>query len=119
MLARLAYHLPFAFWALLCAGALLAFLRATTTPPRDDLETRGVFSTLSERLGNTASAARARRAITLGFVLGVPITFGACRLVWRAEMAQDASTFVLIAGGWSLLSIGGIAAATLAIGGRR
>ncbi|MEM9176157.1 MAG: hypothetical protein AAGC67_13095 [Myxococcota bacterium] len=119
MIAELAYALPFAFWSLLCAGALLAFARAVTAPPREDLETRGVFSTLSDRLGNAASASRVRRALGLGIVVGVPITFGACRVVWRADHGIDGSTLVLIAAGWLFLSIGGIATAILSLDARR
>ena len=119
MVTALAYHVPFAFWTLLCLGALVAFTRAVTTPPRDDLETRGVFSTLSERLGNAATATRVRGALLAGALLGVPIAFGACRLVWRADASIDGSTLVVIAVGWLFLSIGGAALLVLVLGTRR
>jgi hypothetical protein len=119
VLIGIAYHVPFAFWTLLCLGALFAFLRAVTTPPRDELETRGVFSTLSERLGDATDAARVRRALATGSLIGVPVALGACSVVWRAEAAVGASTLVVIAVGWLFLSIGGIATLILIFGSRR
>ena len=119
MLTAIAYHVPFAFWTCLCLGALVAFLRAVTTPPRDDLETRGVFSTLSERLGDATDAARVRRALATGTLIGIPVALGACGVVWRAEAAIGASTLVVIAVGWLFLSIGGAALLVLVVGSRR
>jgi len=120
--AELAYHAPFLFWALLCAGALAAFLRAITAPPRADLEKRGVFSTLSDRLAGVFSAGRVRAAILAGVVVGVPLTWVALRLVWRADphgvlhAAGGAwSTLALIGAGWLFLSIGLVVALVLAL----
>lgn len=119
MVTQIAYHVPFAFWTLLCLSALAAFLRAVTTPPRDDLETRGVFSTLSERLGEAATASRVRRSLAIATLVGLPIALGACGVVWRADSAVAGSTLVVIAGGWLFLSIGGVATLLLALGSRR
>lgn len=119
MLTGIAYHVPFAFWTFLCLAALFAFLRAVTAPPRDDLETRGVFSTLSERLGDATDAARVRRALASGSLIGVPVALGACSVVWRAETAIGASTLVVIAVGWLFLSIGAVATLILVLGARR
>ncbi|MGB0618750.1 MAG: hypothetical protein ACPGVZ_04705 [Myxococcota bacterium] len=119
VIAALAYYVPFAFWALLCGGALFAFSRAVTNPPRDDLETRGVFSTLSERLGSAAAASRIRRAIVAGLALGVPITFGACRIVLDAKKPLEGSMFVLIAVGWFLFSVSSVATIALVANPRR
>ena len=119
VIAALAYYVPFAFWALLCSGALFAFSRAVTTPPRDDLETRGVFSTLSERLGSAAAASRMRRAIVAGLALGVPITFGACGIVLDAKRPLEGSMFVLIAVGWFLFSASSVAMIALVASPRR
>ncbi len=119
VIAALVYYVPFAFWALLCGGALFAFSRAVTTPPRDDLETRGVFSTLSERLGSAAAASRIRRAIVAGLALGVPITFGACRIVLDAKRPVAGSMFVLIAVGWFLFSVSSVATIALVASPRR
>ena len=119
VIAALAYYVPFAFWTLLCGGALFAFSRAVTTPPGDDLETRGVFSTLSERLGSAAAASRMRRAIVAGIALGVPVTFGACRIVLDSKKPLEGSMFVLIAAGWFLLSVSGGATIALVASTRR
>ena len=122
MTAEIAYHAPFLFWALLCAGALAAFLRAITAPPQEDIETRGVFSTLSDRLASVFSAGRVRMAILAGVVVGIPLTWIALRLVWRADPhgvlhgAGGAwSTLTLIGAGWLFLSIGLVVALVLAL----
>ena len=119
MLIGVAYHTPFAFWTFLCLATLFAFLRAVTAPPREDLETRGVFSTLSERIGDATDAARVRRALTAGSLAGIPVALGACNVVWRAETAIGGSTLVVIAAGWLFLSIGAVAALILVLGSRR
>ena len=126
MLAALAYHVPFAVWTLLCVGALFAFTRAVTTPPRDDLETRGVFSTLSERLGQAANGARMRRALLRGLGLGIPTAVGASAFVWRVDPygslrseGAGGSTMLLIGVGWLLLSVAVIAGLSLGVSARR
>ncbi len=119
MITAVAYHVPFAFWTFLCLGALVAFLRAVTTPPRDDLETRGVFSTLSDRLGRAATTARVRRGLAIGSALGIPLALVAAGVVSRSNPAVAGSTLVVIAVGWLFLSIAATAALVVVLGARR
>ena len=119
MVTAVAYHVPFAFWTFLCLGALVAFLRAVTTTPRDDLETRGVFSTLSDRLGRAATTARVRRGLAIGATLGIPLALVAAGVVSRSNAAVAGSTLVVIAVGWLFLSISASAVLVVVFGTRR
>lgn len=124
MAAELAFHVPFGFWTLLCLGALVAFVRTTTRPHDDELETRGVFSTLSLRLSKAGSPERVRQALGAGLALGLPTTFAILRFVWRADPhgsldgahGTNWSTLAVIGSGWLLLSVGTITALALVLG---
>ena len=54
-----------------------------------------------------------------GLALGVPITFGACRIVLDAKKPLEGSMFVLIAVGWFLFSVGSVATIALVASPRR